>query len=427
MSGEIEQLKQKIKDLTSLIEVTSIITSTLDLEELMSLVMEKAQEVMHAEASSIMLLNKETGMLECQIALGKFQEEVKDKIQLKVGQGIAGWVAQTGEAIIVPDVSADSRFFSDIDQSTGFTTRSILAAPLKIKDKVIGVAEVLNRVDGQPFTGENLEIFATFCRQVALAIENARMHHFELEQQRMKQQLEAAHRIQQSFMPQSFPHAENDRYLIYGINIPATAVGGDLFDCVQIDSDLLGMVIGDVSGKGVPAALFMARLISDFRYFCHLAEKPVDLLYKLNSALLKRSQQGMFVSLIYMVLNTRSGKLTISNAGHIPPLLIQSPKKQCQMLDFFSGIPLGIMPEVDFEQYVIQLNRGDTILLLTDGVIETKNYKKEMFTLNRLIQLVQKSNHHPQILIKDVVKQVQSFQGGVSQHDDITLLALGWQ
>lgn len=424
---EIEQLNQKIKDLTSLIDVASIITSTLDLEELMSLVMEKAQEVMHAEASSIMLLNEETGILECQIALGSVQEKVKEKIQLKLGQGIAGWVAQTGEAIIVPDVSSDNRFFSEIDESTGFQTRSILAAPLKVKDRVIGVAEVLNRVDAQPFTKENLEIFLSFCRQVALAIENARMHRFMLEQQRLKQQLESAHRIQQSFMPQNFPTSTDEKYIIFGKNIPATEVGGDLFDFVKIDSDSLGIVIGDVSGKGIPAALFMARMISDFRYYSHLAKQPVDLLRMLNSALLKRSQQGMFVSLIYMVLNMRTGKLTISNAGHIPPLWYQKKSKMCQSLNDFSGIPLGIMENVNFNQLDIQLESEDTVLLVTDGITEAKNDKQQMFTFQRLLKILQKPTSHPKVLIDYVVEQVKKFQGSLSQNDDITLLALRWQ
>lgn len=426
---EIEHLNQKIKDLTSLIDVTSIITSTLDLEELMNLVMEKAQEVMHAEASSIMLVNEESGMLECQIALGSVQEKIKDKIQLKMGQGIAGWVAESGEEIIVPDVKKDNRFFSEIDHSTGFETRSILAAPLKVKDKVIGVAEVINRLDGKPFTQENLELFSTFCRQVALAIENAQMHRFMLEQQALKQQLEAAHRIQQSFMPQSFPHSENDHYFIYARNIPATSVGGDLFDFIQINERDLGIVIGDVSGKGVPAALYMARLISDLRYYSHLTEKPSDLLKQVNQILMKRSQRGMFVSLIYMVLNRENGELLISNAGHIPPLWYQICCGECKQVHSQQGIPLGILPEAEFDEVRIQLGSGDTVLLTTDGLIEAKNQAGQMFSLERLEQTYCEctNSDHPQEIIGSIINKVKVFSGSRSQHDDITLLAVRWQ
>ncbi|NOZ61189.1 MAG: SpoIIE family protein phosphatase [Calditrichaeota bacterium] len=425
--NELGQLRQKIKDLTSLIDVTSIITSTLDLDELMALVMEKAQEVMHAEASSIMLLNEDTGLLECQIALGKVQDKVKNKIQLKIGQGIAGWVAQTGESIIVPDVSSDSRFFSEIDQNTGFETRSILAAPLKVKNKVIGVAEVINRLDAHPFTKENLEIFETFCRQVALAIENARMHHYVLEQQRLRQQLESAHRIQQSFMPQSFPKGDQERFLIYGKNIPATAVGGDLFDFVLLDEDKLAIVIGDVSGKGIPAALFMARLISDFRYYCHLAESPANMMEFLNKALLKRSQRGMFVSLVSMVLDARAGKLTISNAGHLPPLWWREKEKRIERIENDSGIPLGILANANYDNEVVNLRPGDTILLYTDGVIEAHDAMNKMYTLDKLIDGIRAPIPSPQDFIERIIDDIKKFQGKVNQHDDITLLALRLQ
>jgi len=426
--SELDSLKKKIADLTSLIEVSAIISSTLDLEELMNLVMEKAQTVMNAEASSVMLLNEENGMLECKIALGSVQEKLKNTIQLKVGQGIAGWVAQHGEAVIVPDVDHDSRFYSNIDHSTGFKTRSILAAPLKAKDKVIGVAEVINRRDAQPFTEDNLAIFTTFCRQVALAIENAKMHRFMLEQQRLQQQLESAHRIQQSFMPQSFPHTDKDEFILYGKNIPATSVGGDLFDVVEIDADRLGFVIGDVSGKGIPAALYMARLISDLRYYCHIAEHPVDLMQKMNAILLERSRQGMFVTLIYMVLNTRTAELTITNGGHLPPLLSRKDdRRKCITLDSSSGIPLGIMPEVEFNEIVLPLQPGDHILLYTDGVTEAKNNRGDMFSEDRLRQIFYKKWKHPQILIEEIVKQIEVFSKNNPQHDDITLMAIKWK
>ena len=423
----IDTLQQKINDLTSLIEVSAIISSTLDLEELMNLVMEKAQAVMNAEASSVMLLNEQTGMLECKIALGTVQEKVKNNIYLKLGQGIAGWVAQHGEAVIVPDVDSDSRFYSNIDHSTGFKTRSILAAPLKVKDKVIGVAEVINRRDARPFTEDNLAIFTTFCRQVALAIENAKMHRYMLEQQRMQQQLESAHSIQQSFMPQAFPHSGHDKYLVYAKNIPATSVGGDLFDFIEIGTDRLAFVIGDVSGKGIPAALYMARLISDLRYYCHITERPVDLMQTINSVLLERSRQGMFVTLIYMVLDTKTGELTITNGGHLPPFWYQKKSGTCTKINSSAGIPLGILSDVEFSEQVIQLQPGDQVLLYTDGVTEAKNTHGNMFSVERLENILSKARRHPRVLIEDIVKQVKKYCKNVPQHDDITLLGIKWQ
>ncbi len=425
--NEIESLQRKIQELTSLIDVSAIISSTLDLEELMNLVMEKAQAVMNAEASSVMLLNEETGELECEIALGTVQEKIKDKIHLKLGQGIAGWVAQSGQAIIVPDVDQDHRFYSDIDNSTGFKTRSILAAPLKVKDKVIGVAEVINRRDAQPFTEDNLALFTTFCRQVALAIENARMHRYMLEQQRLQQQLESAHSIQQSFMPQSYPHAAGDKFLLYARNIPAASVGGDLFDFIPIDSDHLGLVIGDVSGKGIPAALYMARLISDLRYYCLIEPQPKALMSRINRILSERSHQGMFVSLIFMLLNTATGELTISNGGHLPPLWYRKREDRCIAINGATGIPLGIFAQAEFQQERIQLQPGDHILLYTDGVTEARNPRGKMFSAKRLAEIADQHWPHPQQLIETVIGQIKRYCRNAQQHDDITLLAVKWQ
>jgi sigma-B regulation protein RsbU (phosphoserine phosphatase) len=423
---ELELLRKKIHDLNSLIEVSAIISSTLDLEEVMNLVMEKAQAVMNAEASSVMLVNERTGLLECEIALGSVREKLKH-IELQRGQGIAGWVVAHDEAVIVPDVDRDSRFYSEVDQSTGFKTRSILAAPLKVKDKVIGVAEVINRRDAQPFTADNLALFTTFCRQVALAIENARMHRFMLEQQRLQQQLESAHSIQQSFMPQKFPHTASDRFAVAAQNIPATAVGGDLFDFFEIDTRRVGMVIGDVSGKGVPAALYMARLISDLRYYSHIHDRPQAVMQTINGLLYERSQQGMFVTLVYLLMDRLTGELTITNGGHLPPLWFQAQTQRCQLVDHGAGIPLGILPQIELSEHQVQLQPGDQFLLYTDGIIEAKNDRGKMFSLDRLRQIFGQSRSHPQSLIDELVEQVQKFSRRVPQHDDITLLAIQWR
>jgi len=423
---QITLLNQKVNDLTSLIDVSAIISSTLDLDELINLVMEKAQTVMNAEASSIMLLNEETNLLECRFALGEVQDQVKDKMQLKLGQGIAGWVAEKGEPVIVQDVNSDSRFYQKVDKVTGFITRSILAAPLKVKGKVIGVAEVINRCDGYPFTDDNLEIFSTFCRQVALAVENAKVHQYMLEQQRLKQQLESANIIQQSFMPQTFPESPSNKYQVYGKNIPAISVGGDLFDFIEIDSQHLGVVIGDVSGKGIPAALYMARLVSDFRFYSHLKKDGLETVTSINKLLLERGRRGMFVTLNYMMLDSQSGQLTIVNGGHLPPLWIHTNDFSIEWLQSLNGTPLGIIADGLFEKTVIQLKPNDYVLMFTDGIIEAKNKRGKIFSQERVEKLANKKWDNPAELVGEIISAALEFSRGVPQHDDITVVAIKW-
>ncbi len=298
-SSENVTLKQRVKDLSSLIEVSIIINAATDLDELIQLVLEKAQAVMNAEASSVFLVNEESNLLECEVALGEVGDKVTKTIRLQKGQGVAGWVWEHGQTLIVSDVENDKRFYSLSDKSSGFTTKSILAVPLKTRDHILGVAEVINRVDGKEFTNDDLDLFSTFCRQVTLAIENITMHQNDLEQERLQQQLESANEIQQSFMPQDLPGGEDEPFELAAINLPASAVGGDFYDALDLADDKLAVLIGDVSGKGVPAALYMARFMSDFRFFVQQTPQPALLLKSLNEVLVERSRRGMFVTLLY--------------------------------------------------------------------------------------------------------------------------------
>jgi phosphoserine phosphatase RsbU/P len=193
---EIESLQRHVAWFSSMIEMSVILSSTFDLDELIRRVLGTSQRVMASEASNLMLLNEETGMLECKVALGKVGRKLQKSFTLKMGQGVAGWVAKHRKSLLVPDVTTDERFYAGIDKETGFTTRSILCSPLIVQKKVIGVAEVVNRTDGKSFTDEDLRLFETFCRGVSVAIQNAQMHRRLLNNQRVEQQLEMASAIQ---------------------------------------------------------------------------------------------------------------------------------------------------------------------------------------------------------------------------------------
>jgi len=423
---EIRSLKEKVARLQSLIEVTAIINSVLDLDELLNLVMEKAQSVMHAEASSVLLLNERNDLLECEVALGEVGEQVKHKVQLKIGQGIAGWVAKTGKPLIVQDVSKDPRFYNKSDELTGFKTRSILAAPLIVKKKTIGVAEVINPRSERTFNEDDLDIFITFCRQVALAIENAKIHRYLIEKQRLEQQLESAYTIQQSFMPQTFPESPDSTFSVWAKNVPATSVGGDFYDFLEIGSTKLGMVIGDVSGKGIPAALFMARMVSDIRFYSQSEKDLGKTLYAVNNVLVDRSRQGMFVTLAYLLLDIETGQVFITDGGHLPPIWFHRKTNQPQLINSTGGIPLGIQKDISFDTTQIQLEHGDSIIMYTDGVLEAKNRHAQQFSMHKLLELIDGKWDDPKQLVNNIITHTLTFSKGVPQHDDITVLCAIW-
>jgi len=423
---EIKKLKARIQDLSSLIEVSIIINSTLDLEKLIGLVMEKAQSVMRAEASSVMLINEKTGKLECEVALGEYGEKVRKTISLDKGQGVAGWVWEHDEPLIVQDVEKDERFFADIDRQSGFRTRTILAVPLKVKDRIIGVAEVINRTDGKQFTRDDLELFSTFGRQVAMAIDNARMHKIALEQERMRQQLESAKIIQQSFMPQVLPSTPRHKFGLAAENIPAISVSGDFYDALLLDDDTLGLVIGDVAGKGIPAALYMARLMSDCRFYAQQQSEPDGLLSLLNDTLVTRSRSGMFVTFQFTVIDLASGSVAFANGGHLPIIHVSSQDHQARLIDTEEGIPLGIARDVPFTKKVFQLQHGDILFYYTDGFIETRNRKEEQFSLDRLLSLASRKWDSAQTMLQKLLDEVKRFSQGMPQHDDLTAVAFQW-
>lgn len=423
---EVAALKNKVANLSSLIEVSIIVNSTLDLDSVINLVMEKAQSVMAAEASSVMLINEKTGMLEWEVALGEVGEEVKDKVQLRLGEGIAGWVAQNGQPLIVPDVSKDARFFKKSDDVTGFKTRSILAAPLKVKNRIIGVAEVINPLHGRAFTDDDLDLFSTFSRQVALAIENARMHRAMLEKQKLDQQLEAARTIQESFLPQRCPTDAEGRFRIAARSIPATQIGGDFFDFVSYEQDAIGMVIGDVSGKGVPAALYMARLVSDFRIHSKNNGSPNAVLQTMNEILVERGRRGMFVTLQYSLLEVASGKVSYASGGHLPLLWLHANGLRGEYMASGGGAPLGITRDTRFIPRTIQLQPGDYLVSFTDGIVEAKNSAGKQYAMEHMSKKLQRQWDSPQELVDFVIQDVQNFTDGTHPHDDLTIIALRW-
>ena len=421
-SANLTRLELKIKRLSTLIEVNGLISSSLNLDQILENVMTISKQVMNADASSLMLIDEKTNELVYEVALGAVGEKLKQEFRLRMGQGIAGTVAQDGKPLLLEDAYRHPKFYRGHDEATGYRTKSMITVPLKVGDRITGVAQVINRLDGNSFDADDLELFIALSSLAAIAIENAKMHRSLMERQRLVKDMEFARTVQESFLPQHAPEVLNYKFSAH--YTPAQEVGGDFYDFIRLDRGLTGIVIGDVSGKGVPAALYMAKLGSDLKTLAFTEKDPAASLGKLNNLLVERSRRGMFATVLYLELDSEGSRLTMSNAGHLPPI-IKKTDGTIEKLAPAGGSPLGILSGMQFVQETLPLNPGDTVILYTDGIIEAMNARDELYGYERFEDLVRKSPSDPEALKSAIIEEVNRFTGLSPQHDDMTLVCFG--
>ncbi|MBI5427736.1 MAG: SpoIIE family protein phosphatase [Nitrospinae bacterium] len=415
---KLAQCKEQVQQLRTCYQIASLLNSQLNLPNLLDSIMTIAKQVMNADASSLLLMDREKGDLYFQVALSAVGDQVKSLPRMKLGEGIAGTVAETGKALIVKDALKHPRFNPEFDKKTGFQTGSILCAPLLYKGEVLGVCQVIHRREkGKTFSGKDLSMFQLFCNSAALAIQNARMHEVLMRKQRLEKDMAFAKSVQESFLPAHVPQHEG--FSFAAKTVPAQLVGGDFYDFIPFADDLLGVVVGDVSGKGVSAALHMARLMSDFRYVSQSHREPGDALGRVNNILCERGRHGMFTTAVYLLLDMKRKTVTAANAGH-PSLLLRTAEHRVEMKAGASGAPLGIVPDLGYAQEEIPLHRGDRVLLYTDGVIEPINAKGRPFGLSQLIKLFEKDESPPEVFISHLEQTIHRFAMDDGRFDDMT-------
>jgi len=415
----LKDMERKVESLKRLIEMSSILSSTLELDDLISLVMERAKNHLKAEACSILFFNKETNRLEFEGPICENREPsgiLQKKGTLELGQGIAGSVAETLQPVFIEDVHTDSRYYQEAERFAGFPIKALIAMPLVGRSGLIGVVEILNprKEDYDP------EIAQLLARQFATAIENSLFHREAVERERLKQELDIASTLQKSFLPESSTFGKGD-LSVSTVTLSAEKVGGDLYDFIEQGEERVGILIGDVSGKGISAALYMARFSSDFRYVAHLADSPSLALERLNLSLLK-SPRGMFLTCIYLVVDIATGSTQLSVAGHPPFLWIT--KGRVKVMSVQAGPPLGIIPS-EYPATMISLEREDRLLLVTDGVFEAKDRAGQRLGFENLVSFVD-THRKERDLVNIMVNYVDDFSKGAEKADDLTIVELRW-
>lgn len=420
--SDLQSCISKVERLSSCIEIANLINSELSIGKLLSHVMTATQKAFLAESASLLLIDEKTGDLTFQIALGEVGNDVKELYRLKKGEGIAGLVAQTGIPLNLKDAYEHPNFSPEADKKTKYRTRAMLCVPLKVRGDIIGVIQVMNKLT-KPFTfsNEELEMLITISSSAAVAIDTARMHQIILQRETLERDLKLAREVQESFLPYNLPVIEGYRFA--AVNEPALEIGGDFYNFFKLPSNKLGIVLGDVSGKGISASLFMARLTSDLQYYTLLYPEPRELLTQMNNVLYARAKRGMFVTLVYLLLDPVKNRVRMANGGHLPP--IYHGKKGPRLLgdEEKKGPPLGILPDVRYRQESFELEKQSAITLFTDGVIEAKNSSAELFGMKRLLRVLKSQPLDPELICRSIMNSVDRFTSANGRSDDLTLLS----
>jgi sigma-B regulation protein RsbU (phosphoserine phosphatase) len=340
------------------------------------------------------------------------------------GEGLIGRVSQTGQSICLNDLSEVPELVKL--RGSAFGTASVMAAALSYGKQDLGVLAVANGPMGTPFSQGDFVVFKSIAEQSAFALYNAIIYSMANEKKRLDHDLEIARDIQRILLPAEAPAING--FQISGLNVPARQVSGDYFDYIQVDDERLGVAIADVSGKGVPASLIMAICRSVLRAEAARNPSPADVLRRVNRQLYPDIKEDMFISMAYLILDHQRDGVTLARAGHDAPLLYERQSQTVTPIKS-PGMVVGIDSGNVFDRltadFAVPLERGDCLVLYTDGVTEALNSDGDEFGIDRMIQSVRASaTDGAQTIVKRIIEDVRNFTGSFPQNDDITLIAI---
>lgn len=404
--------------LTAILEISQSLGRALALDEVLPKLLNVLFKIFVQADRGFIVLREDDGRLVPRWTKVR-REENEDTI--RISRTICNQVMQSKEAILSADAANDQRF--EMSQSIAdFRIRSMMCAPLVDSEgNAFGVLQIDTLDQRHRFQKEDLEVLGAIATQAAIAIDNAKLHDQSLKQRAMERDLELAHEVQRGFLPDDRPHLTG--FTFFDFYAPAAYVGGDYYDYILLPDGRTAVLVADVVGHGVAAALMMAKLSSEVRIALATGAKPAQAVTQLNERLC-RAQTDRFVTFVMAAVHPKTGDVAIVNAGHMCPIVrrangqIEEPGHQ------EVGLPLGIAEGLNYEQATIQLGPGDTIVLYTDGINESMDLRGEFFGIDRIRRHVQ-SGAGPEKLGETIVDDIRRFVGRGPQNDDMCLVCFG--
>lgn len=415
-----------VDKLRMLLDITKTISRSLDLDEVLSLVMETLDSVIPYDAAGIYLVKcsqpmaewdgglDETCVFHTQAVRGYDIDDLQE-LRLKMGEGLIGYVAVSGKPFISPDVRKEPRYIN-----ARAHTRSEMVAPIISNNEVVGVFD-LESDELNAYSRDDLEVLGLLASQVAIIIEKVMLHDQLLEKQRLETQLEVARQVQLELLPARDPQLEG--FEISAYNFPTEEVSGDYYDWVRIYDDQIGIVIADVSGKGVPAALLMAFLRASLRAATHIGYAPHISMSKVNYLLWESIERNQFVTAFYGILDAANRTIAYCNAGHNPPFLMDADGSV--HFEERGGVPLGMFRDTRYYEYFAEIQPGQVLFLYTDGATEAMNRDREEYGRDRLVAAVRNCRHlSSREMIDYVHRDMLTWTDGLGATDDVTFFII---
>jgi len=402
--------------------------------ELVDRVLETTMEAVRAQRGAVLFAGPGHELRPCP-ACGRvhtIEEGLRARVELddvEISESVARQVLVDGKSVLFQSARTDNVVDSTASIAALRLT-SILCVPIRTRDEILGILYIDTDLAGRDYTEDDQLLAAAAGNSAGLALDNARIHKDLLAKQRIEQDIEAAWTIQESFLVKDWP-THDPRIEVYGMTRPAKVVGGDFYDFAMLDEDHIGMLIGDVSGKGVPAALTMALLLAEYRLCATGAESTAEVLRRLNERMVARSRRGTFCTTALVAMNLSTGNLVAANAGHHPVMRISAAGVKSEL--GASGPPLGILEGADWVDEETPVEPGETLLLYTDGIVEARagtadpdvHRDEDEYGVEGLEMVAAPLwRSSPNELIEAVLADVDVFCSPRAAHDDCTMIAL---
>ena len=415
LQEENESLRRTVLELSILNEIASAISSAQSVSEIERLIVKKCIKHLMAEEGIIMLLD-ETDESVAFTTMLRTHNSVIDSLPYKLDDQLMGWMLKNKTALLINNLNEDRRFNTGDNPTSQI--RSLLCVPMFVKSHMIGVLTLFNKIKGS-FTDDDKRLLSICAAQSAQVIENARLYEQESVLEKLHEEMNLAAQIQNNLLPRSV--IKIDGASILGRTIPAKIVGGDFYDVVPLSDGNAAFWLGDISGKGMPAALLMANIQAVLRSSTITEKKIADCMSKVNVSMCENSEVGKFATILYARLSTATNRLSFISAGHNNLLHLRNDGES--NIYETGDIPVGIYPDYRFTERTIECSSGDTFIVYSDGIIEAENMQEEPFSEPRLVEILETHKQlPPEQLIEIVYGGVNNFTQNAPQSDDRTLL-----